>query len=154
MPIPPLTEHGFLPEGVHECTLSELDSRFGGGHPSRRRHELYRNLVRFLSDFQILQISTAVYINGSFITGKSDPNDIDLIVDLGEPSQRVNSIFLEMMREERVKLEYQIDLYAVPKLGGRTHSRILDLFQSVRLEDAIRLNLDPNVRKGLIRLTR
>lgn len=29
MPIPPLVEHGLLPDGVQDCTLAEIDDSFG-----------------------------------------------------------------------------------------------------------------------------
>jgi hypothetical protein len=41
MPIPDFTPDGFLPPGVHDCTLDELRVRFGVFRSNDRRPRLY-----------------------------------------------------------------------------------------------------------------
>jgi len=78
MPLPPFTDVGDLPVGVHRASLQEVLDRFGAGSPQRagvadRLERLYRlagatgQLARF-----------AVF--GSFVTDKPDPNDVDVFL--------------------------------------------------------------------------
>ncbi len=48
MPIPPLDDLGFLPEGVHACSLDEVEERFGCFQTVDRRIYLFGK-VRDLS---------------------------------------------------------------------------------------------------------
>ena len=80
MPIPTLTADGFLPEGVHDCTLVEIGERFGQFQRSDRRCRLFDRLAEYIQDAQTSGVVNAVIVNGSFVTGKDVPSDIDLIV--------------------------------------------------------------------------
>jgi len=42
--IPPFNEHGWLPDGIHDCTLEEVAERCGTFQSSDRRPELYARL--------------------------------------------------------------------------------------------------------------
>lgn len=78
MPIPPFTETGDLPPGVHGATLAEVVARFGQGSVQRRA------VAARLSRLYQLATSTGhvarVAVFGSFITTKADPNDIDMLL--------------------------------------------------------------------------
>jgi hypothetical protein len=81
MPVPSFTEEGVLPEGVHDCTLDELRQTLGGTNQRRR-------LVGHLRDYT-LRLHSAwgrvrVIVDGSFITSKEAPNDVDIIVLVNE----------------------------------------------------------------------
>lgn len=82
MTIPLLDEHGFLPVGVHDCTLDELKGRFGSFQLSDRRPQLFARLEAFLSEARASQLVASVVVDGSFVTAKPEPNDIGLIVEL------------------------------------------------------------------------
>ena len=82
MPIPPLDIQGLLPPGVHECTLAEIRERFGSFQNSDQRPGLFRRLDAFVAEAKAAGIARALIINGSFVTGKPAPNDIDLVVVL------------------------------------------------------------------------
>ncbi|MBI2926746.1 MAG: hypothetical protein HYY24_13700 [Verrucomicrobia bacterium] len=80
MPIPPLDQDGFLPIGVHECTLGEIKGRFGVFRGSDRRPQLFARLQAFLSEAKACGLVVSVVVDGSFVSAKPEPNDIDLIV--------------------------------------------------------------------------
>jgi hypothetical protein len=82
MPIPPLNEFGLLPEGIHDCTIEELATRFGRFQQSDRRPRLWGAFGVFLKELQACDIGLAILINGSFVTARPDPNDIDVILVL------------------------------------------------------------------------
>lgn len=78
MPLPAFNEEGDLPPGVHPATLSEILDRFGRGSVRRRA------VADRLSRLHQLAVSTGhlarIVILGSFITSKSEPNDVDLVL--------------------------------------------------------------------------
>jgi hypothetical protein len=77
--IPDFTEDGLLPPGTFEVKFNEIEKRCGG-RVSMKRGELFRNLRSFWN--YIKYHAKVVYIDGSFVTRKSAPNDVDLLVIL------------------------------------------------------------------------
>lgn len=75
--LPPYNEDGYLPPGIHQCTLDEIEEKFGHGSPEREIEirEL-RELVGWARQAGIRRI----VVNGSFVTDKQTPNDVDVIV--------------------------------------------------------------------------
>jgi hypothetical protein len=82
MPIPALSPEGYLPAGVHDCTLDELRLRFGQFQGSDRRPRLFERLQRFVREARATGLIAAIIVDGSFVTAKDSPNDIDLIIVL------------------------------------------------------------------------
>jgi hypothetical protein len=82
MPIPPLDDEGFLPPGIHDCTLEEVGERFGTLRGSERRGRLFARLQDYVRDLRRTGLAIALLIDGSFVTGRPDPNDIDLVLVL------------------------------------------------------------------------
>ena len=78
MPIPALDPDGFLPVGVHDGTLDELKARFGSFQGSDRRPQLWARFVEFVNETRAVGLVRALLVDGSFVTAKPDPNDIDL----------------------------------------------------------------------------
>ena len=76
MPIPNLIAD-YLPSGIHDCNLFELKSSFG---TNNRRNELIKKLKYYIRKIQEVGISGWLIINGSFVTSKENPNDIDAIL--------------------------------------------------------------------------
>ncbi len=78
MPLPSFNEVGDLPPGIHPVSLSEAARRFGIG--TARRSVLARRLERM----HTLAVSTGHLVRfvifGSFITGKPEPNDVDVFL--------------------------------------------------------------------------
>jgi hypothetical protein len=77
--IPELND-GVLPGGVHDCTATEVEAAFGRFQKSDRRMRLTEKLLAYLADARRSGIVTAVLIDGSYVTAKDEPEDIDLIV--------------------------------------------------------------------------
>ena len=87
MPIPEMDETGFLPEGVHEATLEEVRQRFGRFQRTDRRPALFATLSIFLAEVRASGFVEAVILDGSFVTAKDEPSDVDLILVLTRPRQ-------------------------------------------------------------------
>ncbi len=78
MPLPPFTDSGELPLGVHRASLQDTLGQLGTGHPQRiavgdRLQRIYQvaratgHLARFI-------------VYGSFVTDKAEPNDVDVFM--------------------------------------------------------------------------
>ena len=86
MPVPRLRRNGTLPLGVHKASLREVRKAFGQG--TARRAELMLALLDFMAHARHAGI-TRVLIDGSFVTSKKDPRDVDVAVVLTEPYARL-----------------------------------------------------------------
>ena len=78
--IPDLTPAGLLPTGIHPATLQDVEIAFGYGTDTRTR--LYERLHAFLELARSFRMFTSVVIDGSFVTDKPDPSDIDVVLIL------------------------------------------------------------------------
>jgi hypothetical protein len=83
--IPDFRQDGYLPEGLFLASEAEVTFRFGTETKKRRRlvHRI-RHWIRIARDVR----APRLLIDGSFITAKSDPNDVDAVIllpsDFGE----------------------------------------------------------------------
>ncbi len=109
----PLLEHGFK-----EISLYQLDKFFLDPFQNKeRRLLLITKLKQFLDLFQSLGIKAEVWIDGSFVTWKDDPDDIDLAFLLNETevntiSPEKQMLFRQLMIEtKKVKIRYLLDVH-------------------------------------------
>ncbi len=75
--LPPFDDHGYLPPGIHECSWDELVVRFGIGSPERNVQ--IKELRQFLDWCRQTGICRVI-VNGSFVTAKMSPIDVDVVV--------------------------------------------------------------------------
>ena len=75
--IPDFRPDGYLPEGIHDASEADVTFRFGLS-TTRRRRQIFR-LRRWL---QLARATRArrFLLDGSFVTDKAEPNDIDAVV--------------------------------------------------------------------------
>jgi len=96
VPVPALTPGGLLPPGVHNATEDEVVAAFCSSTSSRRELERpFRELVAVARASRAL----ALYINGSFVSDKPHPGDIDAVVVLpknfdtnGDEANRIRAL--------------------------------------------------------------
>lgn len=79
--IPAFNDDGNLPSGVHGATLVEIAERFGQGSELRR---VEMESVRWLVDSARRAGVARLIINGSFISDRLEPNDVDCVLLLGD----------------------------------------------------------------------
>jgi uncharacterized protein DUF6932 len=82
MPIPSLDQSGLLPAGIHYCELDEIKERFGSFQTNDQRPKLWQKLLAFVAEAKAAQFARCLLIDGSFVTAKISPNDIDLVLVL------------------------------------------------------------------------
>jgi hypothetical protein len=75
--LPPFDDFGNLPAGIHTSTFAELEERFGSG--SEEREAEISELKLFVEAARNAGVSRML-VNGSFVTGKLAPNDVDVVV--------------------------------------------------------------------------
>src|ERR1700730_4260993 len=74
--LPPFDDFGNLPPGMHSCSMAELIARFGSG--SEEREAEISELVQFIETARTAGVRRLL-VNGSFVTGKLAPNDVDVV---------------------------------------------------------------------------
>jgi hypothetical protein len=72
MPIPALTTDGFLPEGIHDCSLAELQERFGHFQRNDVRPRLFERLSKFIQQAVATGLVTSIIVDGSFVTSRTN----------------------------------------------------------------------------------
>ncbi len=146
LPIPTFNELGLLPPGIHACSLDDVAERFGGGFGSHRY-----NMVLKLRRYVVLVRSTGLVawlaIDGSFVTSKDQPGDIDLVVVLHANQDRA-AVLTEEQRQplsrQWVGSRFEFDVFPAPE-GTRRCIELLEFFMQVKGR--------PDLRKGIIRVT-
>src|SRR5688572_14696258 len=68
--IPPFNEYGWLPDGVHDCTLDEAAERFGTFQNSDRRPFLWTRFTEFVAELKSCGMVKAIIADGSFVTAE------------------------------------------------------------------------------------
>ena len=109
MSIPALQANGELPPGEYQTSLKEVESVFGSSND--RRKLLMLRLREAARNFELSGVRT-IWVNGSFITDKEEPNDID---GCWEYTQSVNAetldtVFLQRSRKA-MKEKYGLDFF-------------------------------------------
>lgn len=146
MPIPRLDENGLLPLGVHDCSMDELEVRFGGFQGIDQRSQLMAKLEGFLAEARTSGIVREVLVDGSFVTGKAVPNDVDLIVVVAENHDFASDLLplaYNVVSKRRVQRRYGFDIL-VAREGSVEYDKWVQFFQQVRLE--------PAIGKGILRV--
>lgn len=115
MPLPPLNGAGLLPEGIHDASLADVAAQFGQFQRSDKRQVLVRSLRDFLREATDSEIVDHLILDGSFVTGKEEPGDIDFIVVLrpgtiavGAPELRPDQE--NVISNHRVRKRHKFDI--------------------------------------------
>ena len=95
--VPPFRADGYLPEGLFRCTEAELTFRFGSAN--RRRRRLILRVRRWILLTRSVR-ARRLLIDGSFVTAKPEPEDVDAVVllptDFEERIEQGDSAALEL----------------------------------------------------------
>jgi predicted nucleotidyltransferase len=144
--LPIFNEHGVLPEGVWDCTIDEFISRFAIFTASDVRIRLFAKLEELLADISRINYVCEIIVDGSYVTAKDEPNDIDIIISLEEKFTETEPPFwiINTLDSTRLSRKYQFDVKIVI-FESETYFEYLDFFQNVR---------QSKVRKGVVRLMR
>ena len=146
MPIPNLDKNGFLPVGIHECELIEIESVFGRFNESDRRCVLFGNLQRYINELNTAGVAKSVIINGYFVTKKSKPEDIDVLIVLKDgfvPTEDLPPFKRNLLNKKYSTYNNIIDFYFGYE-DNPSATEMIDLFSKVKNQ--------PNFTKGFLRI--
>lgn len=134
MNIPKHSKSGELPEGEFKVSLEKIRASFGDGNPTRKK--LMLGLEQACENFKNAGVKN-IWINGSFITTKEQPNDID---GCWEYSDRVNLNRLDpvFLMESRIpmKEKYGLEFFPACFIEGDTGVPFPKFFQTNRNGEA------------------
>ncbi|MFV8801831.1 DUF6932 family protein [Yersinia sp. LJYL362] len=77
--IPDFTAKGYLPKGRHSCSAQQFIDRFC--MINDKRQVLKKAFIDIL-DFANSRNAICVFVGGSYVTSKEDPNDLDVVIVL------------------------------------------------------------------------
>lgn len=126
--IPTFEDDGNLPPGVHWVDWAELSSRFGY---SVYRRRLLRGLRDALGLLRTAGCSTA-YVDGSFVTQKSEPGDFDGCWDVvGVDPARLDPVFLDFDNQRAAqKARFMGEFFPAQMPEGASGRAFLEFFQT------------------------
>jgi hypothetical protein len=142
--IPPFSDSGNLPEGVHEATWDEIVERFG---TNARRRELLDGLRRALESLRAARCRRA-YIDGSFVTAKEGPGDFDGCWEIaGVDSGLLDPVLLQFSDARAAQKErFGGELFPAEAIADPDGTRFLGYFQRDKLtgepKGIVALNLE------------
>jgi hypothetical protein len=147
--IPAADDHGLLPKGVWDCTLGEIESVFAW---NLHRQGLVMGLRRFLAEqWAPLGIACPIYVDGSFVRGKSAPSDVDIVLDLTDVSgvAPIAAAMAIRLQHDAIKATYTVDVWVRHPDLPRD---LAAFFQYLGTKGAADLRLDSKHPKGILRL--
>ena len=92
--IPAFSEEGYLPPGLHGATVDEIHARFGR-EPELRRVQM--ESLRWLIELARRAGARRIVVNGSFVTDKLEPNDVDCVLLVGPGFPRDQAAETELL---------------------------------------------------------
>jgi hypothetical protein len=149
--IPELMD-GVLPAGIHLCTLDEVEMTFGRFQRSNRRIQLTERLKQYVKAARSSGLVKALVVNGSYVTAKEEPDDIDLIVVLRPGATTAGTLRpfeYNVISRRAVRRDYRFDIL-VAEDGSEEYARQVAFFSRIALKGS-----DFQTRqttKGLLRI--
>ena len=155
MALPSLTEYGLLPDGIHDCSMADVETLFASTGSSQRCRELFGRLGEFLQELRLAGWASEVIIDGSFVmsvVGQS--NDLDLVLVLPKDwdlRAEVRPFEYDLISSRRARRRFGFDVFAVPSASVAERNWIT-FFSGVGRKWVHELSLSPGTRKGLLRV--
>jgi hypothetical protein len=142
----PVLPSGRLPPGIHSSTLGELEAQFGANPHRRRLCASLRKLVRLAVKCGFVR---EIYVDGSFVTAKPHPEDVDLILGIDDLPKDSNPLSArdraQRMRALRRCGGGLLHVFLFPVDHWRL-ADLLDYFSNERPSDG-------GGRKGIVKLS-
>ena len=115
------------------------------------RTEIWAGLLGFLEWALQLPQPTSLLIDGSYVTDKPVPSDVDVVVDVTDCSEAEQTVWFQSWNDHHrfVKQVFRVDFYPFVVGSGNDFSTY---FQYIRVDEALRRGISPNVRKGILRV--
>ena len=142
MPIPPFSLHGVLPSGRHVCTVAEVKARFGQADPLMKRVLLWQSCEQYINWIRPMGCFDRIWVDGSFVTDKPDPGDVDISVLL--PKTTTSKFEITALHPGHVKQQYGLHLLPISEHNGTL------FFEYVGVKEAAKRHMKPQDLKGIL----
>ena len=105
-----------LPPGIHAVTLAELQAiAVTPFVADARRALLFASFKQWLQNLQSLHVSAILWVDGSFLTSKNGPDDIDCIMwnpnATGNLTDEQKLEVRELTDRDTVRRRFKLDFY-------------------------------------------
>ncbi len=132
--IPDFDDNGNLPPGIHWANWLEFKARFG---KTSKRREMIRGLQNAMEELKYAGCRT-IYINGSFVTNKTEPRDFDACWDREDVDidylRKNDPALLNVYNSAAQKSKYKGEIFPSDQPVDDTIS--IDFFQRDREQNA------------------
>jgi hypothetical protein len=150
--LPPLNEHGFLPQGIYDTSLRELEMRFA---TTPARKICWQRLLTFLREVRGEAFSH-IYLGGGFISSASSPGDIDVVLqtrsEFGpEAFKAMEPLFAQGL--EAIYRRYHVHLHFWCEGFPADIHDFRDFFQNIRPGLAFPIEYPDETKRGIVRIT-
>jgi hypothetical protein len=131
--IPEFDDEGDLPPGIHRATQKQFEERFVRFSRSDRRLRIYEGLARLLDEVGKMEMVKQVYVAGSYVSSKAEPNDFDcLIVVVGSTTYRtLRPLEYRLFHRPMARRAFGGDVVTVVD-GSPEHDEYFAFFQGKR----------------------
>lgn len=139
--IPACKSNGLLPAGIHRARWVELKQKFGD---TPRRRKLLSGLRAAAANLKAAGCKR-IFVNGSFVTSKKQPNDFDALWDVeGVDPEKLDPVFLDFSeRRAAQKRKYFGEFFPAQMIEAGTGRLFLDFFQ---------IDKETGLSKGIIEI--
>lgn len=112
-----------VPDNKINSTVQELENEFVFNIPTAKRKEIFDAFIRYNEDFKkvcdLLELHQ--WINGSFVTKKNNPGDIDVVTFIAYDIIQKLGSKLDNFKYPNSEIIYGVDAYIV-EVYPETHS--------------------------------
>lgn len=158
MAIPKFNDYGVLPKGIYDCTIEEVYERFGSMNNYRKKR--WEKFLLYFKKLKNAKVAEAIIIDGSFVTDKSNPGDIDIVVHLKPEMLKINAndILKDLFDRVNNTLVYRIEVFPHFKNHDAFKNDFSEYFQYIRPNVAKKRGMvnsidhNRNYHKGIVRV--
>lgn len=143
-----LNSNGVLDVGIHDATVDEIGETFGKFQKTSKRQSLFSELKKLVEQLQSHEFVKHILVDGSFVTSKDVPGDIDLIIGVSKDIfdrleiEDIKPIEYNVVSARRLRKRYPFDVYVSP-IGSESYESYLKFFANLKGAEE---------KKGLVRI--
>lgn len=142
MSIPKFDFYGVLPFGIYEAKIDEIRECFCNYGNKKLRENLFITFEKYFDEIKKHNTEYEIYIDGSFVTNKEEPGDIDILLFFNVEYN--NKEWLTLINDDYIKAKYK---------GVQVLAAFLDSdSKTITLDFAHDCEHIPGIRKGLVRV--
>lgn len=117
-----LNEDGYLPAGIHRYAYQDFYEQFVGGFKtSQTRNDIYNKAFSWLKRMAKIFPPVELWVNGSYVTGKVNPNDLDMVIFFDFSHITDQRIFHQLNQARDDCQRYRCDVYFASIVNKFSH---------------------------------